>query len=404
MPQVIEQSDIFGRIGKNIGQGVGEQLERSQLAGQLKKIKGFPEQAANVISSPGGREILPTVLPYIQSHRQKELVRGLNPKDSVESYPSAPSSQPYSPQSNNRPIPPKFDREAANYLIPTDPNLLNQEAIKLSDETGIPYDQVRDQLAKNDSSRIATETAFEQRNTVGEQEFDKYLSSDLQKSGDDTYKAIVGAMQNDYKAKVQQLIAEGKSPKQAASQVARDLLDFAQVRTQVSTEGGLKAYATTPSRSREQVKAARKSYADAGQLELYKNDLISKIGMKEPFAEALAYPVSGNKEIVDLIKENTKKIGGVYVPTKFNESSPKSYEKIALAIKPSDSINAIALALDEHGYDPDQFRRVVSQQYEDGKISLDKRQARELTQAGIDFIPSLTDIWYTSLWGKKSGI
>jgi len=356
MPQIIEQGDIFGRIGKGLGQGAGEQVERGMLSKGIQKIaenkNATPlQQYAQLHALPGGAQVAPGIQPFLASERARQASAELYPQGAGRKESAEEIGKKVAGKINE---PPKYDRESENYLLPASQEKINQRAQGIAATTGLLFPEALAQAEKEDKTRITNELAFEERNTLAEKTLDDYLSTELQKSGGEKFRDIIGEMQNEYKTKVQNLVANGMSPRQAGLQEAKSLLDFAKTRGKLSTQGVLGAYNLSPNEARRSVKDIRKTYEDADKLELFRNDLISKVGMSREYADSIAFPIENNADLAATIKDIglTNRLG------KVDELFGKIEKDIAK--DPNASINAISLALSQRGVNPDKFRNRMS--------------------------------------------
>lgn len=377
MPQTLQQGDIFGRIGKSFGEGLSDQipkeLDRQRLSKALSNIQGVPKEVGEVVSA-GGERLLPTLMPYIQDRRDREAVLGSNqtPSDS-----STPSQSPASPL--------RYDREASNYLVRTDPSTLQKQAAEYSVKNNLPYSRALDLFEKRDEKRVQSEKDFEDRGQKSEAEFDKYLANDLQKSGSESFKSIIGEMQDDYRIKVRNLVDEGVNPIKAAKETARELLDFAKTRSSIQSSGReLFRFGKSPL---EEIHAAAKKYREADASENLVNDLINYKKFSREIASAIAYPPSSQEK--ETFK-SIKRAKGAF------SDSVKTFKEVTDSIQPSDSMQTLAYELKNKGYDPQAF---LSYARKNGK-NLTARQEREFLDVG-SFQPTIADIAYFTMSGRS---
>jgi hypothetical protein len=390
MVQVIERNDIFGRIGKNLGEGFGEQVGRNSFAKGLEKITGNKD-IAELARYSGGLENASTILPYIQGQREQAASRSTNGQPSDLSSVST-VNQPTKNQQESGEIPPKFDRDNPNYLVRDPAELIDQRADEISKKFNIPFARAQEIEQRKSDKRFQSEQDFETRATLGSQELNKEVEQFIQKSGNEVYKELTGELLGQYDTMLRNDIANGASPVQSARKRAKELLELARVRGDISVDGVKKAYQSSASQSRNLLQNAREDYKKAKQLDLYKRDLVGKIGMRPAFASALAYPSSEHQDIVPYIKS-------------YRKNADSSYEKISKYIDKNKQVSLLstALAIQENGGDGQKFLDKISADRKAGRIDLTDRQKEELREPFI-FNPSLTDIWYTSLFGKRAGI
>lgn len=395
--QILEQNDPFGRIGSEFGKGLAQQIpkeiERKRLSEGIKKFSPELAEAYNVPGVLDNPQVAQQLMQYVQSNRAKEAVRGrqssgmpgINVPNAIQEarIPGQQGSQ----SSQERPT--QFNRESSNYLRPDSADEIDRKAVDLSDRTGLPFSQAQEIEQRNSDKRIASESAFEARASLGSQEFNKELDSILQKQGLESNNDIPYEMRTEYDNLVRNDIDNGASPIQAAKSRAKQLLDIAKVRQQLSTEAVKKFYSTTPSASRKSIRDIRKAYKDVGKLELYKQDLTSKVGMSPSYASSVAFPVSEHPEIKSEI-------------SKVSENPKKTFDKIVSSLGKNDSLQSIAVALENKGGrgTGERFFDTIRALNFANDVDLTERQARELNE-GFKYNPSLTDVWYTSLLGKR---
>ena len=289
MPQVIEQGDIFGKIGKSFGEGLSEQIPkeigRMRLKEGLKNFSektkdlSYPEQVAYLYGIPGVAEsgIGNVILPYMQSEREREASTTFNKGQgfgvsekppSKEGVSAVSQEQPQEPEPSN--LPPKFDRSASNYLTPLGAEDIDLQARELSSKYKIPFSRAQEIVQRKDDKRIAAEQAFEARNTLGESEYNKYLDTEIQKSKEAGLNDIIGELRNDYLTKVQNDIANGLTPRQAGLSRAKELLDFSKARNKLKIQG-----TSLGGEHKTTLEAAKRAFDKIGNPELFKNDLIN---------------------------------------------------------------------------------------------------------------------------------
>lgn len=398
MPTTIEQGDIFGRIGKAVGQGVGEQVERGQLARRLKEIKGFPEGAANIISAPEGKETIPYALPYLQNQLDREnYLKGTKPAEKIPSLAGAISTvSEKKPELENTFSEMSLDEKRAHpeYLTKLSPERYQEEVGKvLLQYPNYSPIQAESIVDKKEATRLGEEQSFENRRDLTDKEFYKLVEKATQKGGERLYGDVTGAMQNEFLEKIYAEVDAGKkTPHAAAKQAAEKLLSFAESKQNLRSLGSM-ARLFKPSETKKSLESIREKYKDFGKLKDFKDDLVSYQGLSEPYADAIAYPVNSNKEINNIVYSAKSRTGGLINRTKqaFSGSPEREIaDKISPLIKPTDSLLSIALSLKGKSFNPIAFMDQMRKNYRDGKVSLDSRQIQEF-EKGANFSPSLAD-------------
>ncbi len=403
MPSVIEQGDIFGRIGKAIGEGSGEQIKANRIGNALKPEEGKPfnplDTTQRMIRAGASPQEISQYLPLIQDQQARNeafpQAQPANGNVAPGVQPTGQKTTQVSPTSLGKEFKPRQNTEPAlwaraNELYKAQPTLYrdpNTAYAKALSE----YHNEQDILTK-------TET-----------QFTKSLEKRAQKYGIDIDRDIPGDMWQDYLRQGQALAVSGKeSPEKSADKLSTDLLDFAKARSNLNTATIPSLFGLTLSGKEAQSKlqAIRKEYEKADRLELFEDDLVNKTGLSTGVASYLAFPLSANKEINNFAQDSKKKsslnpfqgtlIKGIQEKggkgTK-KRSEQEVAEFVGKHLKDSDSLNAIATSFNAKGYDPQLILDDIQRQWDSGKLSLNKRQQRDLQKRGR-FGATLKDIAY----------
>lgn len=405
--QTIEQGDIFGRIGKAIGEGAGEQLGRSRVASALKPEEGKPfnplDTTQRLIRAGASPSEISSYLPLLQ---QEQARKEAFPQAQAENV--ASGIQPVTTEQDQ--VSPISAGKAFQPLQGTTQALETRARELMINQPSLYRDPLK--AMEKAQSEYTNQQGILQK---AETEFEKVLAKKLQKAGKDVDSDIIGDMQHDYLRNVQALAATGKeSSEKAVDAETTKLLNFAKARTALK---GL----TTPALFGGEVKgkeglkkldAIRKEYADTDQLELFSNDLISKAGLSTPVANYLAFPVKRNKEINNYAQESRNRpqfapLQGALVQG-LREKSDRSFmnrnkgtkrteeeigDFVSDHLSDNDSLNSIALTFKGRGYDPQKIIDSIQENWNSGKVRLNKRQQRELETRG-SFRPTMRDISY----------
>ena len=381
--QIIEQPmTALGGFGRSLAQGLEKTMPKAVERGMLSQgLKNLERDAPNMtqmeivsdlLSRPGGQEALPILEPMLRGLRSQKIQGAINDT-------KGQSQQGYS----ERALDPNFG-------IAMSSEELNEQAKQISRQTGTPYNEVFDSLEKIDAKRATRDQTLQSRNELGEKFFNEDLETFTQKSGNEVFKDIIGEMNLDYRNKVFADIERGVSPKKAAETQARDLLEFAKVRNGVKSRNNIN-FVTDVKKAESELSASRMKYEKAGALNLLADDLVTYKGMSKPYANAIAYPVS--KEI----KSDINKLNKFEVKVKRKVSNSfvdKTFDEISKSIKPSDSLQSIALQLEKKGLNPKSFLVYIGEKNKNNQISLTDRQNRELAE-DISFRPSFADLLYS---------
>lgn len=385
----MEQGDIFGRIGKNIGQGASEQLERSSLSRGLERIAGNKDlneiqRYSQLLKLPGGAENASALIPAIQRSQERRSFQ-----DRQEMQPSKAEDLR---EMSEGPLQEK--RLNPDYLSPLSAERIDQETTKRLEQFPTEtVEQARAQVKARDIERLQKEQSFENRRDLVDREFEKRVGTALQKEGARQYGDVSGAMKNEFLERIYTDVDSGKlTPYQAAKQASEELLSFAESKQNLRAIGSMDRI-FKPSEAKKSIESVRDKYEKFGKLKEFKDDLVSYQGLSEPYADALAYPVRDNKEINNIISGTKSRSGGVLNRAKqsfTNVNEEKIADKIGKHLKPTDSLLSIALSLKGKGFNPTIFMDEIRKDYKEGKISLNDRQVQEFQKAA-NFSPSLAD-------------
>ncbi len=414
MPVTLEQGDIFGRIGKAFGEGIGEgslkQYGANRISDALKPEEGKPfnplDTTQRLIRAQASPQEISQYLPLIQQEQARKeafpQAEPVNGNFAPGINPIAQEATQVSPISAGKAFQPlqgttQALETRARELMTNQPSLY-RDPLKAMEKAQTEYQNQQDILTKTST------------------EFDNVVKKRLQKYGTDIDQAIIGDMQQDYLRQAQALAASGKiSPEKAVDKISKDLLDFAKARTNlkaVKLSSQLASNAKTTGQAN--LNSIRKAYQDADQLELFENDLVNEQGLTTPVASYLAFPIKENKEINNFaqstrIKPHLLPLGGSPVMglkeknynsySNRNKGTKRSEQEIgefvAKNLGDNDSLNSIAMAFSAKGYDPQLILDAIEKS---PKVRLNKRQEQDL-QKRTSFRPSLKDISFFASTG-----
>lgn len=266
------------------------------------------------------------------------------------------------------------------------------------------YPTVQDRRARAEKvlgSQFQKQQAFEKRQDETSKFFDDDLQLKLQKEGMGVTQDVLGEGVAEFKNRALNDVASGRlSPRQAAAKYGNEALDFAKTRNnlkKLSTDRNFLNF--VPERVRNTLGSVRDKYQKYGQLEAFKNNLISDFKISEPIAASYAYPVSKNSAIKGAIG----KLGKVSEMFEQPKYSALTADTVAKYLKPSDSLVSIAQAMRNKGYDPNQFMQNMRRLSEAGQVpQLTDRQAREL-QYSFPTMYGLGDFFFSAMNGTKLG-
>jgi len=246
-----------------------------------------------------------------------------------------------------------------------------------------------------------------------EKAFRDSLTTGIEKSeGKESFIDIPGEVQQKFLRQAQNEAKTGKiSPESAGDKAAIKLVDLAKARTTLKEMTGPSLFNLKSGKTAQaQLNSIRKTFKDVGELELFKNDLMSKEGqgLTNGVASLVAFPPSDNPKIGSFIKDTKAKpsfgLKGPRLKTKGSKirSTDEIVEFISDNLGKKDSINAFLAAFNGLGYDAEEIRTGIENS---PKISLDKRQQREIDQRPnfSRLYPNLSDIFFFAATGLNIG-
>lgn len=379
MAQVLEQGDIFGRIGKQVGEGIGEQIPRNMLSSQLAKVQGLPPQVAQAALIPGGLQALQPYLPYLQS--QAAAQANLPPGQGIAQQPAVLPKEEIIPGTQNIAKPSIKPVER----LTNDPEIQRQIAAQEFQKNPAKFNNNFENALQYQQQRFATQE--KQIADVGTK-FGSLLPTLLHKEGKTTTSEVLGELQNNFVKRAEDAVISGKmTADQAAREYSTKALNFAKARDRFQAPGRDFWRSLVSSTPLGEIRAAKKAYEEAGAPEAFLNDLIANRKLSLPYASALAFPPS---------QELQKTINGIKKANTVEKIDSDIFRKVLEKATPNDSLQAIALQLQKKGYSPLGFLNLAQENMD----RLVPFQQRELENKG-NFQPSLSDILYFTMSGEK---
>lgn len=424
MVQIIDDpytGNIFGRIGKGLGQGLSEQLpkeiERRRLSSGLKQLEKEGgnldplQYFSRAVTLPG---ITPQMVESLgQLARQRMQAQALKDFGSSESSGSAFPQNMLSPGSDSgnenvapsittrppieatlRPFIPRTPEEkmkAAAENYERNPGFFKHDA-----NAALDYEEQRDQTEINRSAALQQQRQNEQN-----------VQSTIQKSLAGQNQLLKAAVPSQVYSRVEDKAinavksiqdgGEGLTEQQAIKKYG-DLLDEAsRDYSSVRSLGNFGMRTKGAGETKRVLNGLQKQFSKRGEQEEFAKELIGQNGLSPAVAFRLAYPVSdvpglnkyinslpsliptGKKPLVSL-KERQKKT---------SEILPKLVDLMGKKGGPL----AVAEELADRGYDPDVFLNYL---IENRDNLLTPSQARQLNEAR-NFLPTLNDLYLLPL-------
>jgi hypothetical protein len=380
--QIIPQPGSFGtQIGAGFGKGLAESLpegvKQGRLSATLKNLEGQKlsplEQVSRLVGQGGiSAQEAGQLLPYIQQSQARQQFLGNEGETSGMSG-AAPTPEATQPQATQAAPQITSPQSLARKLWSANPTMFN---------------------SINEAETYATNKI-----NNADAEFNRLKDTFLQKSGNESYKDIVGELEEDYRNRLKSSINLRGDEVAEANRIGKEMLDFAKTRGDLRTNLD-KNFLTLPHEKMiRSLNKLREDYAKRGQLHNFANDLIAG-GMSGNFARTFAQPVDGDPELKKYLnsipKERTKTKNFVAEKTigPSSKQSEKVFEGALNRISPKVSLSSVALDLMTKGYDPEAFFNYAEAHQE----NLSKYQLEELGKTD-PWNPNLDDIFI--LEGKK---
>lgn len=464
MVQVIEQGDLFGRIGKSFGEGLGGAVEKSMsnkmLSSGLQKVRdqftpGSQPKPLDILSKllgiPGmtpeqASQLMPYIRQELLTSQAPTIAPGSTPIGYSGNAGAAPNvTAPQKPEaqviggaqiSSGETKPKtlaeqqrssfykKYGFELEDLQSPEDIERAKQmrpvftgddtynAALQLTIDNPVKYPDIatampvveanqRAELAKFDETINKAQRREDFKNK-GLDLFNKKLEKKLQKAGDLTFTDVPGTAQDKLENEVIKMIKEGVTPSDAASIASEKGLSFAKSRNDTLAISALNT------RYEKDLKAKQKAYKEMNSLEIMKDDLISNHDLSEQRASTIAFPYSeGVKKSLDKLDHVVKGLTSADSDyKKYAERRMKNIDSLVNDLiknmTEDDSLKALQYDIKEKGYEDEWFINAIKKAGEEGKLKLNDRQQRELDSLST-FTPTLRDIWMgiTKLFGGK---
>lgn len=222
----------------------------------------------------------------------------------------------------------------------------------------------------------------------------KLQTKDLAK----TWNQVPGTILDRFKQIAVEKVNNGESIGNVVSDVSKQALDFVKTQNDLLNESITPIAGRAGKKQVEDYSRYRKEYEKIGSPEEFKNTLMRQ-GFKEHLASTIAFPPnpklaktlssiqdvsSFGKKAAELEKNIIPTQKNIDKLNKINEKitsqADKFIPKIIRQISPDDSIDAIALLLNDLGYDENKFFDSLDQAQYEGDFKPTPRQQRELNK------------------------
>jgi hypothetical protein len=369
MAQTLEQGDIFGKIGKGLGQGIAEQAERGRKAGILSKIGqdktlGGADQAAQLIAAGYSPEETSQVLPLL--YRQQKM-QALKPKEtSVEgNVPISSEKNEIKASENLLTHPEEITRFKQNQIQPITKENINNRAYELI-ATGAEIDP--DVARSRAKEELQTDkNAQDEANANFAKDLNSRLALKLQRVsgiGGDSYQDVSGRIQSRLLDEgIYQRGVKGLTSEAAAEKVDKMADELSRANLTVKEASEL-PYSETK-KAIEDYKLGKKIYDEYGFGEEY-NDIVSgTAGITLMETAAMLDPLKNDslKKALEIAGKPKFKIG--FAKPGFSSTRTLGTEQmrnIIDKIKPGDNLLSIEHYLRDHRIDISEFKRMVREE------------------------------------------
>lgn len=447
--QTIERNDLFGRIGKNVGQGLSEQLpkemERTRLSQGLKKfaenssgltpLQQYAQVAGFASDYPSLIQALPEVLKqenvYKESRERLEDAAkykkdtNTNTQNIVGTPSGQQTSENFSKKygfdpatlsskddillaQDNRPFLTKEQHDAETY------DLMKKYPTKFRDESTARAEVDRNLKLKQDEfdSVINTANTKVGLQDSGKTAFNAGLEKITGKQGPAVNQDFPDKYQELARNRITQAIKDGVPPEKAAQRELEKIRSFTESQSKLLSGPESGIIGDLSSKQQQFYKDLRKSYEAVGALELMNEQLRSVKQVGPYMSNSIVYPnspsIAKSLEKLPRVKQNLDPLGPTRYVDKDIEKKAKSVieknaDSILDSMKPDDSYYSTALELQRKGYPSDVFIQKAKQRFNDNPDFGNERQRKELE----DFEPytfTLGDIFFSAwndLFGEK---
>ena len=451
----VKNAPTSARIGSNTGKSLAEQLpkaiEQGRLAAGLQDFSKNassmnPLQAAtNLLSIPGiGAEHIYALQPLLKQMQDRNAALGQGTLEGEASQnrtleertnskePQLSNAQNKTPERNPSRTQTPFDQlhEAATGRKIQTPETVQAQLTEVREPTQNEiFNKRNDYLRKQPwlSPEAATDMAndyYRRENAkilskmqLGEREiaiekqiedeFNKYLGRDLQKSGENIYADITGRFQNELLDKAFDEVSRGGStPKQAVHKWAEIAGNYARMKKKIETDSKKEFYLQNPKAVMDNISQGAKYALQLNRGREYADDLVANFNISKPFAKDRTFPPTKSPQ--DYLKTIENPYHGANL-SKIQQSASQGFNRsqkyahdIAPMITDKDSIESIAYNIKKKDpfFDERAFYDVLKDMEEDGSFRTNPLQREELSSRESNLLGNLKDMWFQALGGR----
>ena len=433
MSYYVQQPSVAASVGAGLGKGLAEQLpkeiERERLASGLRNLKpGMSplENISNLLGIPGMTpEMAQHILPLIRQEALRTKGKPSTGDSTVPSTPFFPGEYPAVDRTiSNEEAANKKDVLSSGIGIPEyyekhavdDRTITTAEAAKEAlKQIYVPSPQELDdrafQLMASDPVKYQT---FEEARNFAKEEAETFRNQQQEKinlrdrqlqtvkiledsiaarvrqetqkelSVDGLFKTVPGEYYNNIVDRAKVDFLKGKSIEDSVKDATKKILSLEKATTKMKRDLGTRPiFGKAPKQLLSDIGSLRKSYEEAGALELFKDDQKRYLDIGDHLASFNAYPLS---------EKIRKTLSGI----KEKDTPEVVAAKIYDGLDPSDSIFSLGLVLNQLGFNDRDVVNELMDLEKTGIYSIDNdRQRREIaayTPASV----SLGDLLFNS--------
>ncbi len=408
MPTIINDpysGNVFGRIGKSVGQGLSEQLpkevERRRLSNSLESLGSSNEnltplqQGAQLIRGGFTPEQVQQYLPMLQQQNMRQEYLNANQRSArsaSEQNQISSSSRPNKMNAAKLNRPQEPGSEEVDVHAPKENGFVSPEAVteykssilqkpekadveQLAREKYLPRDPymtisqaealAREELNENIESQKAANQALRS-------DLNTRMALDLQGSGLGDFKDISGEIQKTLLDQGEHMVnVQGFTPEEASERLSNIALELGKTANATKETGSFWNSFRSSKKKEQELRDQKKEFDKYGFGEHFDNIAAAQLGITRLQAAHVLDPLK-NKKIESEIG-SLKKIPG----TSDKKLKDEQLDSIVKSISPKDNLYAIEYLLRDKGYDVNQFKQRVSKLASEKQIALTDQQKRQ---------------------------
>lgn len=359
--------NIFGRLGKGIGQGISEQLPKEiqnrREANALQKAGESTnplDQLSNLRKAGVSFGEAKEVLPYIRNQNVRNKFVEENRR---EDKPIKSGEKISRPEKDKFSWAPKHETESYLNSLQAEPDRqeINDLAVKYLDVDPLETREGAQEKALNE---IRQNRGSQQTNiNKFVSDFDQRFANSLQKGGiGQNFGDVAGEIQNALLDQGKRWVGLGMSPEAAASKVDDIALQLGKTANTVKELGSWGNMFRKARNKTADLKVQRKEFEKYGLGRIFDNLAASSLGISRMQAAHVLDPINNPVIEKELDKhKDTIKPGSHY---KVKDIPNSEMKKIVDNIRPEDNIHDIQYRLREKGISLNQFKNAMMDRYD----------------------------------------